>query len=73
MQVIIDYHDIQKNLMPFNTLDYIICNIGTIAIPNSVKQITYFDITGVHSSIKQKDIDRSLTVMISFAFLHFLI
>ena len=58
---------------PSNTLDYIICNIGTIAIPNSVKQIIYFDITGVHSSIKQKDIDRSLTVMISFAFLHFLI
>ena len=54
MQVIIDYHDIQKKMMPFNPsniLDYIICNIGTIAIPNSVKQITYFHITGVHSSI----------------------
>ena len=57
----------------YNSSDYIICNIGTIAIPNSVKQIAYFDITGVHSSIKQKGIDRSLTVMTSFAFLHFLI
>ena len=36
---------------PSNILDYIICNIGTISIPNSVKQITYFAITGVHSSI----------------------